>query len=103
VKYIAWNASKTKTESVVAEYAYDAKGRLRAELNPEVTPSPLKMTYGYDTEGHVTAVSTAGHEPALLEQAAPPTPTRTPLAIPSTATTRPATTPTTDQSPLSGP
>ena len=68
VKYIAWNASKAKTESVVAEYAYDAKGRLRAEWNPEVTPSPLKTTYGYDAEGHVTALSTAGHEPELLEQ-----------------------------------
>jgi RHS repeat-associated protein len=68
VRYIAWNASKTKTESVVAEYAYDVKGRLRAEWNPEVKPSPLKTTYGYDTEGHVTAVSTAGHEPELLEQ-----------------------------------
>ncbi len=68
VKYIAWNASKTKTESIVAEYAYDAKGRMRAEWNPQVTPSPLKTTYGYDAEGHVTAVSTAGHEPALLEQ-----------------------------------
>ncbi len=38
VKYIAWNASKTKTETVVAEYAYDTKGRLRAEWNPEVKP-----------------------------------------------------------------
>ncbi len=68
VKYIAWNASKTKTETTVAEYAYDIKGRLRAEWNPQITPSSLKTTYGYDTEGHVTAVSTAGHEPALLEQ-----------------------------------
>ena len=68
VKYIAWNTSKAKTESVVAEYAYDSKGRLRAEWNPAVTPSPLKTTYGYDIEGHVTAVSTPGHEPALLEQ-----------------------------------
>lgn len=68
VKYIAWNASKTKTEPVVAEYAYDVKGRLRAEWNPEIKPSPLKTTYGYDAEGHVSAISTAGHEPALLEQ-----------------------------------
>jgi RHS repeat-associated protein len=68
VKYIAWNSSKTKTESVVAEYAYGTKGWLRAMWNPQITPL-LKMTYGYDSpEGHVTAVSTAGHEPALLEQ-----------------------------------
>ncbi len=90
VKYIAWNASKTKTEPVVAEYAYDAKGRLRAEWNPEVTPSPLKTTYGYDIEGHVTAVSTAGHEPALLEQGTIPSdasPGRLlAVAVPSAAT-----------------
>ncbi len=70
VKYIAWNSSKTKTEAVVAEYTYDLKGRLRAEWNPQITPSPLKTTYGYDDspEGHITAVSTSGHEPELLEQ-----------------------------------
>ena len=39
VKYIAWNASKTKTETVVAEYAYDLKGRLRAEWNPQIKPA----------------------------------------------------------------
>ena len=67
VRYIAWNASKTKEEPVVAEYAYDLQGRLRAVWNPQIKPE-LKTTYGYDTEGHVTAVSTAGHEPELLEQ-----------------------------------
>ncbi len=72
VKYVVWNASKTKTEPVVAEYAYDVRGRLRAEWNPEITPSPLKTTYGYDTEGQVTALSTAGHEPTLLEQGTVP-------------------------------
>ena len=72
VRYIAWNSSKTKTEPVVAEYAYDGKGRLRAEWNPQITPSPVKTTYGYDAEGHVTAVSTSGHEPALLEQGTTP-------------------------------
>jgi RHS repeat-associated protein len=90
IKYIAWNASKTKTETVVAEYAYDAKGRLRAEWNPEVTPSPLKTTYGYDSEGHVTALSTAGHEPELLEQGTIPgdsSPGRLlAVAVPSAAT-----------------
>ena len=37
VKYIAWNASKTKTETTVGEYTYDLKGRLRAEWNPQIT------------------------------------------------------------------
>jgi RHS repeat-associated protein len=90
VKYIAWNASKTKTETAVAEYAYDVQGRLRAEWDPRVTPSPLKVTYGYDAEGHVTAVSTAGHEPALLEQGTIPgdaSPGRLlAVAVPSAAT-----------------
>ena len=67
VRYIAWNSSKTKEEPVVAEYAYDVQGRLRAVWNPQIKPE-LKTTYGYDAEGHVTAVSTAGHEPELLEQ-----------------------------------
>jgi RHS repeat-associated protein len=67
VRYIAWNASKAKVEPVVAEYAYDVKGRLRAEWNPQITPSLLKTTYGYDAEGHVTAVNAPGHEPWLLE------------------------------------
>jgi RHS repeat-associated protein len=90
VKYIAWNTSKTKTETVVAEYAYDKKGRLRAEWDPRVTPSPLKTTYGYDTEGHVTAVSAPGHEPWLLEQGTIPSdssPGRLlAVAVPSAAT-----------------
>ena len=66
VKYIAWKA-KTKEELVVAEYLDDAKGRLRAVWNPQIKPE-LKTTYGYDSENHVTAVSTAGHEPTLFEQ-----------------------------------
>ena len=90
VRYIAWNASKTKTEAVVGEYVYDLKGRLRAEWDPQVTPSPVKTTYGYDAEGHVTAVSTSGHEPALLEQGTIPgdaNPGRLmAVAVPSAAT-----------------
>ena len=90
VRYVAWNASKTKTEPIVAEYAYDTKGRLRAEWNPQVTPSPVKTTYGYDVEGHVTAVSTSGHEPTLLEQGTVPSdvgPGRlAAVAVPSAAT-----------------
>ncbi len=89
VKYIAWNSSKAKTERTIAEYAYDKKGRLRAEWNPEITPS-LKTDYGYDVEEHVTAVSTPGHEPMLLEQGTTPSdsgPGRLlAVAIPSAAT-----------------
>ena len=42
-----------------------ARGRLRAEWNPQITPA-LKTTYGYDSGGHVTAVSTPGQEPWLM-------------------------------------
>jgi RHS repeat-associated protein len=68
IRYIAWNASKTKEEPIIATYEYDKKGRLRAEWNPEIKPNPVKAIYGYDSEGHVTALSTTGHEPLLLEQ-----------------------------------
>ena len=43
-------------EKAVAEYAYDSKGRLRAEWDPRISPA-LKTTYGYDAEGHVTALT----------------------------------------------
>jgi YD repeat-containing protein len=52
-------------EKAVAEYAYDSKGRLRAEWDPRISPA-LKTTYGYDTEGHVTAVTSPGQQPWLL-------------------------------------
>jgi streptogramin lyase len=45
----------------VAEYAYDEKGRLRAEWDPRVSPA-LKTIYGYDSEGHVTALTPPGQE-----------------------------------------
>ena len=48
----------TKT---VAQYAYDSKGRLRAEWDPRISPV-LKTTYGYDPEGHVTVLSPPGEE-----------------------------------------
>jgi RHS repeat-associated protein len=57
--------AKTMVSTPVAQYAYDNVGRLRAEWNPEVSPA-LKTTYGYDTTGHVTAVSAPGQEPWLL-------------------------------------
>jgi DNA-binding beta-propeller fold protein YncE len=58
-------------EKAVAEYAYDSKGRLRAEWDPRIetttdcgaTCSALKTTYGYDAEGHLTALTRPGHQP----------------------------------------
>jgi RHS repeat-associated protein len=60
-------ASKEMKTKAVAQYAYDKQGRLRAEWNPQITPE-LKTIYGYDGEGHVTALAPAGQQPWLVEQ-----------------------------------
>lgn len=52
-------------KKAVAKYEYDKEGRLRAEWNPEITPA-LKTTYGYDAEGHVTALTASGQQPSLF-------------------------------------
>jgi DNA-binding beta-propeller fold protein YncE len=63
VFFHAYNpATKAMTETAVAEYSYDKQGRLRAEWDPRISPA-LKTTYGYDAEGHVTAVSPSGEQP----------------------------------------
>jgi YD repeat-containing protein len=64
VEFHGWDPSKgamTK-EVFVAQYAYDARGRLRAEWDPRIAPAPLKTTYGYDAEGHITALTPPGQE-----------------------------------------
>ncbi|MFZ2049370.1 MAG: DUF6531 domain-containing protein [Solirubrobacteraceae bacterium] len=66
VYFSAWNpAVKAMKTVLVAHYLYDAKGRLRAEWNPSVAGEP-KTTYGYDAEGHVTAISAPGQQPWLI-------------------------------------
>jgi RHS repeat-associated protein len=66
ILYYAYNPATKEIKPIrVAEYSYNAKGWLRAEWNPQITPT-LKTTYGYDGEGHVTSVSPAGQEPWLL-------------------------------------
>jgi RHS repeat-associated protein len=66
VSLTAWDPASSKmTTTAVAQYAYDTQGRLRAEWDPRISPA-LKTTYGYDSEGHVTAVSPPGQEPWLL-------------------------------------
>lgn len=69
VLFTAWEPVKGEMSQpiVVAQYAYDAKGRLRAEWDPRLSSEhPLKTTYGYDAESHVTAISPPGEEPWLL-------------------------------------
>jgi DNA-binding beta-propeller fold protein YncE len=71
VMFHAWNPSaKAMEEKAVAEYSYDKQGRLRAEWDPRMesstacgkTCSALKTIYGYDAEGHVTALTPPGQE-----------------------------------------
>ncbi len=65
VSYEGYNpATKKMTETPipVAEYAYDKRGRLRAEWDPRLAPHELRTTYGYDEEGHVTALTPPGQE-----------------------------------------
>ena len=62
ISLTAYNpASKAMQTTAVAEYAYDKQGRLRAEWDPRISPA-LKTTYGYDAEGHVTALTPPGQE-----------------------------------------
>lgn len=62
----AFNPSGKKTQqTAVAEYRYDSRGELRAEWDPRIAPA-LKTTYGYDEQGHVTAVSTPGEQPWIF-------------------------------------
>ena len=49
----------TEGSEPVAEYSYDKQGRLRAESGRSTA---LKTTYGYDAEGHVTALTPPGLE-----------------------------------------
>jgi RHS repeat-associated protein len=60
ITLVAWNG-KEMAKTPVADYAYDLQGRLRAEWNPQISPA-LKTIYGYDSEGHVTAVTAPGQE-----------------------------------------
>lgn len=70
VSFTGYNTTTKKMETIaVAQYAYDKQGRLRAEWNPRISPN-LKTTYGYDTEGHVTALSPPGQQPWLLHYGA---------------------------------
>jgi RHS repeat-associated protein len=57
--------AKAMVTKAVAQYSYDTKGRLRAVWDPRVSPA-LKRTFGYDAEGHLTAVSAAGQEPWIF-------------------------------------
>ena len=62
VSFTGYSTTGKKMETIpVAQYAYDKQGRLRAEWDPRISPA-LKTTYGYDSEGHVTALTPPGQE-----------------------------------------
>jgi tripartite motif-containing protein 71 len=62
VYYTAYDpVSKAMKTVEVAHYLYDKQARLRAEWDPRISPA-LKSTYGYDGEGHVTALTMPGQE-----------------------------------------
>jgi RHS repeat-associated protein len=64
VYYTAYDpapTSKTMHEVAVAHYLYDQQDRLRTKWDPRISPE-LKTFYGYDAEGHVTALTAPGRE-----------------------------------------
>jgi RHS repeat-associated protein len=66
ISFTAYNTSRGEMQTIaVAQYAYDAHGRLRAEWDPRISPA-LKTVYGYDSEGHVTSVTPPGQQPWLM-------------------------------------
>jgi RHS repeat-associated protein len=63
ITYTAWKTSAAKMVTVgVAKYLYDNTGRLRAEWDLLISPA-LETTYGYDSEGHVTTLTSPGQQP----------------------------------------
>jgi len=64
VSMTAWDPAKNggeMTTTSVAQYLYDNQCRLRAEWDPRISPE-LKTIYGYDSEGHVVALTPPGQE-----------------------------------------
>ncbi len=62
VYYTAYDpVSKGMKTVEVAHYLYDNQARLREEWDPRISPG-LKRAYGYDSEGHVTALTMPGQE-----------------------------------------
>lgn len=78
VDFTAYKPGGGKETYAIARYAYDAQGRLRAEWDPQIEESKdcgteakaackaLKTIYGYDAEGHITALTPAGQQPWLF-------------------------------------
>jgi RHS repeat-associated protein len=60
VSFTGYDPSTSSMQTVdVASYLYDSNGRLRAAWDPRISPA-LKTRYGYDSGGHVTALTPPG-------------------------------------------
>jgi RHS repeat-associated protein len=63
ISFTAYDPSTASMPSVaVAQYLYDATGRLRAVWDPRISPA-LKTKYGYDASGHITSLTPPGLNP----------------------------------------
>lgn len=63
IYFVGWDPSSKEMAPpiTVAHLLYDKQGRLREEWDPRVPGEP-KTIYGYDSEGHVTALTPPGLE-----------------------------------------
>lgn len=62
VQLQAWDpASGSMTTKTLVNYSYDLHGRLRAVWDPRISPA-LKTIYGYDSTGHLTAMTPPGQQ-----------------------------------------
>jgi YD repeat-containing protein len=63
IYFIGWDPSSKAMAApiTVAHLLYDSKGNLREVWDPRVPGEP-KTVYGYDSEGHVTALTPPGRE-----------------------------------------
>jgi RHS repeat-associated protein len=69
VVFQAWDpATRGMSSTEVANYSYDVDGRLRAVWDPRISPV-LKLTYGYDSTGRVTALAPPGQQPWVFSYA----------------------------------
>ena len=66
VTFTAWEPTSAKMKTTtIAAYVYDKEGKLRGEWDPAISPA-LETTYGYDSAGHITAMTPPGEQPWLF-------------------------------------
>jgi len=68
LKLNAYDAAGNANAVTVAQYAYDAAGRLVAAWDPRISPA-LKTTYAYDAASNLTGVTPPGQQPWTITYA----------------------------------